>query len=126
MSINRVIISGNLARDVNIYANTQGTNIATFCVASSNPKSDATFVDCEAFACTAVNIHKYFRKGKPILIEGKLVQRKWVDKNTGERRNKMVVAVERFDFAPEFGNADNPADDFSVEQSEFENSDLEY
>ena len=41
---------------------------------------------------------KFFSKGRPILIEGRLRQDSWEDKQTGQKRTKLLVVLERFEF----------------------------
>ena len=52
----------------------------------------------DSFGRTAENIAKFFSKGRPILIEGRLRQDSWEDKQTGQKRTKLLVVLERFEF----------------------------
>jgi len=56
-----------------------------------------TFVDCECWGPRAEVIAKYFTKGKPIFIEGRLKLDTWEDKD-GQKRSKMRVMIEDFQF----------------------------
>ena len=47
---------------------------------------------------SAENIAKFFTKGSPILIEGRLRQESWTDKESGKQRSKLLVVLERFEF----------------------------
>lgn len=58
-----------------------------------------TFIDFKAFGKTADNIAKFFSKGAPIIIMGELEQERWDDKDTGEKRSKLTIIANRFDFA---------------------------
>lgn len=108
MSTNRAIIMGRLARDPDLRYTPKGTAVADFSVALNHTwKTDAgekreevTFVDVTAWGRQAEVIGQYFRKGKGILVEGRLKQDKWQDKNTGQDRSKLGVVLESFDFPP--------------------------
>lgn len=116
-SFNRVILMGNLTRDPEIRQTQTGTSICRFSIAvnRSFPAQDGTvrdetcFVDIDSFGRTAENISKYFSKGKPILVEGRLRQDSWEDKQ-GQKRTKLVVVLERFEFVG--GGRDSSAGGF--------------
>jgi len=104
--MNLVIIKGNLTRDPELKYTPGGSPVAEFAVAVSetwtdnagNKREDVCFLDCFAWGKTAEIIAKYFTKGKPILITGKLKQDNWEDKTTGQKRSKLRVQVDRFEF----------------------------
>lgn len=105
MSINKVILMGNLIRDVTLRTAGAST-VASFTIAvnrfyttkEGDKKEDVTFVDCTAFGRTADNIGRFFSKGKRILIDGVLRTDSWEDKKDGSKRSKLVVIVENFHF----------------------------
>lgn len=115
--MNRVILMGNLADDPNKIDTKTGTDLTKFDVAvnevrtlpSGEKEKKATFVECKCFGKNAVNIHKFFVKGRKILVEGKLEKEKW--EKDGSKRSKMVVIVENFDFCDKkpdnLNNSDN-------------------
>lgn len=104
-SFNRVILMGNLTRDPEMRQTQSGTSICRFSIAVNRSSSsqdgsqrdETCFVDIDSFGRTAENISKYFSKGKPILVEGRLRQDSWEDKQ-GQKRTKLVVVLERFEF----------------------------
>jgi len=103
--MNRVIVMGNLTRDPE-YKNVGSTNLCNFGIAinrKTKTGNETTFIDLEAWGKTAENIAKYFTKGKPILIEGRLKLDEWVDTTSGQKRSKLKVVAERFHFCG--GNA---------------------
>jgi len=55
-------------------------------------------VDCTAFGRTAENISKFFTKGRPIFIEGKLRFEQWEDRQSGQKRSKLKVVVDTWQF----------------------------
>lgn len=107
MSYNKVILMGNLVRDVEVRSLPGGTSVAALGIAvnrkwrdgaSGEMREEVTFVDCEAFGKTAENIARFFAKGKPIFVEGRLKLDTWKDKADGSNRSKLKVIVESFEF----------------------------
>ena len=105
---NRVILMGNITRDIELR-HTPNTNTAIAQIGlavnrkwrdtnTNEMKEEVTFVDCEAWGSTAENIAKFFGKGKPIFIEGRLRLDTWKDKTDGSNRSKVKVVVEEFRF----------------------------
>jgi single-strand DNA-binding protein len=107
-SYNKVILMGNITRDIELRHLPSSNNaIAKFGIAvnrkwrdnnTNELREEVTFVDCDAFGKTAENIAKFFSKGKPIFVEGRLKLDTWKDKTDGSDRSKMKVVVESFEF----------------------------
>lgn len=105
-SYNKCLLIGNLTRDPELRVTPKGTAICQFGLAinrqfkdeGGQTRDDTTFVDCEAWAKTGENISKFFTKGKPIFVEGRLKMDSWEDKTSGQKRSKMKVVVEQFQF----------------------------
>jgi len=106
MSFNKVIIMGNLTRDPEVRTLPSGNSVARLAVAvnrtyndkDGNRKEEVTYVDVDAFGKQAEVIGKFFTKGKPILIEGRLKLDQWEDKTTGEKKSRLGVVLEGFSF----------------------------
>lgn len=106
MSYNRVILIGNLTRDVELKATQGGQSVASFGLAinrrwkdaSGAEKDEVTFVDCTAWGKTGEAIARFFGKGRPIFVEGRLKFDQWEDKQDGSKRSKLSVVVESFQF----------------------------
>ncbi|OHE73341.1 MAG: single-stranded DNA-binding protein [Verrucomicrobia bacterium GWC2_42_7] len=104
-SFNKVIILGNLVRDPEVRVTSAGFSICKLTLATSrvfrsqdgSSKEETAFIDVEAFGRHAETISKYFVKGKPIFIEGRLRLNEW-ESNTGEKRSKLLVVLEGFEF----------------------------
>ncbi len=118
-SFNRVILAGNLTRDPELRYTPSGTAIAKIGLAISRRwynaarelQEEVTFVDVDAFGKQAQTIGQYLKKGRPILVEGRLRLDQWDDKNTGQKRSRLGVVLERFSFL-DFGQgreSDPPA-----------------
>ena len=105
-SFNKVILMGNLTRDPELRYTPKGTAIAKIGVAvnrvwtneAGEKKEEVTFVDVDIFGRTAENVGQYMRKGRPILIEGRLKLDQWDDKQTGQKKSRMGVVAETVQF----------------------------
>lgn len=105
-SFNKVILVGNLTRDPELRYTPKGTAIAKIGLAvnrtwrndAGETKEEVTFVDVDIFGRTAENVGQYMRKGKPILIEGRLRLDQWDDKQTGQKRSRLGVVAETVQF----------------------------
>jgi single-strand DNA-binding protein len=105
-SFNKVILVGNLTRDPELRYTPKGTAIAKIGIAvnrvwtseSGEKKEEVTFVDVDVFGRTAENVGQYMRKGRPILIEGRLRLDQWDDKQTGQKKSKLGVVAETVQF----------------------------
>ena len=93
-SFNKVILVGNLTRDPELRYTPKGTAIAKIGLAvnrvwtneAGEKKEEVTFVDVDAFGKTAETIGQYLKKGRPILIEGRLRYQTWEDKQSGQKK----------------------------------------
>lgn len=108
-SFNRVLLMGNLVRDPELRVTPNGLSVCRFTIACSRtikaeagPKEETTFVDVEAFGKTGEVVAKYFTKGRPIFVEGRLRLNEW-QTNTGEKRSKLLVILENFVFVGSAG-----------------------
>ena len=105
-SFNKVILVGNLTRDPELRYTPKGTAIAKIGLAvnrvwtneAGEKKEEVTFVDVDVFGRTAENVGQYMRKGRPIMIEGRLKLDQWDDKATGAKRSKLGVVAETVQF----------------------------
>jgi single-strand DNA-binding protein len=101
-SYNRVTLLGNLTRDPELKYTQSGTPIVNITLAlnrkwkdqSGEPKEEVSFIDCTAWSRTAEVIGQYTKKGHPLLVEGRLKQDVWEDKQTGQKRSKVGVVIE--------------------------------
>jgi len=105
-SFNKVILMGNLTRDPELRYTPKGTAIAKIGLAvnrvwtneAGEKKEEVTFVDVDVFGRTAENVGQYMRKGRPIMVEGRLKLDQWDDKATGAKRSKLGVVAETVQF----------------------------
>ena len=114
---------GNLTRDPEVRYTSSGTAIAKLGIAvnrywsnkDGQKQEETTFVDVDAFGKQAETIGQYLKKGRPIMIEGRLKLDQWDDKQTGQKRSKLGVTLENFQFLDSRG--EGGGGDFSNESS---------
>jgi single-strand DNA-binding protein len=106
-SFNKVILLGNLTRDPEVRYTPSGTAVASFALAvnrkykqGDETKEEVSYIDIVVFGKQAENCGQYLNKGDAALIEGRLQQRRWDDKETGQKRSKVEVAAQAVTFMP--------------------------
>ena len=105
-SLNKVMLMGNLTRDPELRVTPKGTPICQFSLAinrqfkmeSGESREEVIYVDIEAWGKQGETIAKYVTKGRPLFVEGRLRLDQWEDKNTKEKRSRMKVVLENFQF----------------------------
>lgn len=106
MPLNKVFLQGNLTRDPELKYLPKGTAVVNLSIASNRKwktesgetREDVYFGEAKAFGVMAENISKFFTKGSPILIEGRLSREEWEDKQTGAKRSATRIVVDGFQF----------------------------
>lgn len=104
MPYNRVILQGNLTRDVELKYLPSGSAVCDIGLAVNERVKrneewvdQPLFCDCTAFGRTAELANQYLSKGSPALIEGKLRMDSWQDKE-GNKRTKLKVVIDNLQF----------------------------
>lgn len=97
MAFNKVILMGRLTAEPELKQTQSGKSIVTPGVAINEGKDLTTFVDFSAFDKTAEFIAKYFHKGDPIIVEGRVTSRK-VERD-GKTRTELGIVCDRAFFA---------------------------
>jgi single-strand DNA-binding protein len=102
-SFNKVILLGNLTRDPEVRYTTGGSAVCDLTLAinhsytdkrSNERKEEVSFIDVTLWGRTAEIAGEYLAKGRPVLVEGRLHQDKWDDKETGQKRSKLKVVAD--------------------------------
>lgn len=114
-NFNRVVLLGNLTRDIELRHLPSGSAVANIGIAvnrrfrtqDGQDREETTFVDCEAYGRQAEVMSQYLAKGRPVLIEGRLRLDQWQDKDGGNR-SKLKVVIENFQFVDSRGGDDAP------------------
>lgn len=105
-NLNKVMLIGNLTRDPELRVTPKGTAICGFSLAmnrkfrdeSGAEREEVTYVDVEAWGKGGETIAKYCTRGRPLFVEGRLRLDQWEDKTTKEKRSRMKVVVDNFQF----------------------------
>lgn len=106
MSINKVLITGNLTRDPELRETPSGFQVLNFGVAVNDRKKNqstgqwedyANFVDCTMFGNRAASVARFLAKGRKVAIEGKLRWSQW-ETQDGGKRSKLEVVVDELEF----------------------------
>ena len=102
-SFNKVIIVGNVTRDIELRYLQNGAavcevglavNRSWFDKAANEKREEVTFVDVTLWGRTAGIASEYLRKGSQCLVEGRLQLDQWEDRDTGQKRSKLKVVGE--------------------------------
>lgn len=102
----KAIIAGNLVRDPEMRTTPGGAQVCSFTIAvnrtfkdgSGNQQEQVSYLDCVAWGRSAEIICQYVKKGSALLVSGRLDQRSWEDKTSGQRRSRTEIVVEDFSF----------------------------
>jgi single-strand DNA-binding protein len=105
-NLNKVLLMGNLTRDPEVRYTPKGTAIANIGLAinrrwtteTGEQKEEATFVDIEVWGRQAETANQYLKKGSPLFVEGRLRLDQWDDKESGQKRSKLKIVCEHFQF----------------------------
>lgn len=112
---NKVTLLGNLTRDPELKTIPSGQSVCSFSLAvnrqwrnSDGETQEAVdYIDCNAWGKAGEIINQYTQKGRALLVSGRLQQRSW--EQDGQKRSKIEVVVEDFNFIGEGGGSNNSA-----------------
>ena len=96
--LNHIIAMGRLTRDPELRRTNSGVAVASFTIAVDRDRApegqekETDFLDCVAWIGTAEFVEKYFKKGRMIVVSGRLQIRGWTDKDGNKRRIAEIVA----------------------------------
>lgn len=117
--INQVILMGRLTRDPEQRTTSTGKTIASFSIAVDRVGQDdsADFFDVTAWEKLGELVVQYLSKGRRVLVQGRLRQDSWEDKETGKKRSRVEVTATDVTFL------DGPSDSAKTTQpSDFDSS----
>ena len=123
-SINQVILMGRLTRDPEVRTTTSGKTITSFSIAvdRGGQEDAADFFDVTAWEKLGELVSQYLSKGRRCLVQGRLRQDSWDDKETGKKRTRIEVVASDVTFldAPGEGGSSNytPAAGGSTKKSD--------
>jgi len=112
---NKVVLVGNLTRDVEIRYSQSGSAIGNVGIATSRKfktqtgetKEEVMFIDLTFFGRTAEIANQYLRKGSKVLIDGRLVFQQWTAQD-GSKRSKHAITVENLQMLDSRADSQNP------------------
>lgn len=90
MNYAKAFLGGRLTKDVETIETSKGKTCYSFSVACNVP--EALFMDCYAYGSTGETIEKYFKKGYPIFVEGRLKEKK------NDKGKYVFMIVDNFTF----------------------------
>ncbi|RFC51904.1 MAG: single-strand DNA-binding protein [Verrucomicrobia bacterium] len=121
-SLNKVMIMGNLTRDPEVRYTPKGQAVVDIGLAvnrrykvENETREEVTFIDVTFWGRSAEIIGQYMKKGRPLYVEGRLQLDSWEDKATGQKKSRLKVIGDEFQFlggrdgAP--GGGGSPDDD---------------
>lgn len=116
MSINRVVISGNITRDPELRSTQGGMEILALGVAVNDRRKNQqtgewedvpNWIDCVMFGNRAKSVSRFLSKGSKVAIEGKLRWSQW--ERDGQKRSKIEVIVDEIEFMTSRGDGQHAA-----------------
>jgi len=124
-NLNKVMLIGNLTRDPEVRYTPKGTAVTDIGMAinrsygtdDGDRKEETTFVDITFWGRQAEVLGQYMKKGRPLYVEGRLQLDTWDDKNSGQKRSKLKVVGENFQFLGSRGDGDGEGDGGGGSQS---------
>lgn len=100
-NLNRVVLQGNLVRDVEVKYGSSGTAYGSFCIAVNGSKKvgdewkeTSAFVECKAFGRSLETCAPHMKKGTSVTVDGKIEQESWQAKD-GQKKSRLVVSCDK-------------------------------
>lgn len=104
-SLNKVMLMGNLTRDPEVRYTPKGQAVTDIALAinrryrvDNETREEVTYVDVTFWGKQAEVLGQYMKKGRPLYVEGRLRLDSWEDKQTGQKRSRLTVTGEEFQF----------------------------
>ncbi len=125
MDINRVILIGNLVRDVDLRYSKKGTAVANFTLAVNDGYGEnktVDFISVTAWGKTAENVANYCSKGSRVAVDGRIKQQNYEDKN-GNRREKVYINAQQIMF---LNTRQQAGEDYSMDSDNYRDEDMPF
>ena len=125
--LNTVALMGRFTKDIEMKQTNNGKKVISFCLAvgrnraTKDEEKKSDFVECQAWENTAEFISTYFKKGDPIIVQGRLETSQYEDKQ-GNKRKSVYVLVNNVNFCA-FKKDENDQDKGQVQTSEENDTD---
>ena len=117
MSINKVMLSGNLTRDPELRSTSGGYPVLKFGLAVNERRRNnqtgewedrPNFFDCTMFGARAEAVSRFLSKGSKVAVEGRLQWNQWQDRETGQNRSKVDIVWNEIEFMSRRGEDQQP------------------
>lgn len=123
---NKVVMVGNLTRDPELRYLPSGSAVCNTAIAtnrrfknqSGEQKEEVCFVDITLFGRTAEIANQYLKRGRKVLIEGRLKLDQWSDQN-GNKRSKHSIVVENLQMLDPKGQNSGDNNDYASQNQDF-------
>lgn len=118
MGYNKIILLGNVAKDIEIRKVGDNKSVCDIRLAVSEKRKsgdETLFMDCTCWEKTAELAAQYLAKGRQVLLEGRLRMQEWNDKESGQKRSKITMTVDKMVFVG--GKSDAPVDQQRVQDT---------
>lgn len=124
-SFNSVVLLGHLTRDPELRYTPQGAAVCDFSLAinrrftkkDGEKVEEVAFVDVSCWNRLAEIAAEFLKKGRPVLLQGHLIQDRWEEEGTGKKRSKLRVVAESLQFLGSGSKDDAPAEDVVPEEA---------
>ena len=128
MALNSVNIMGNLTRDPELKYTQSGKGVCTLSVANNRvytangeKKTEVSYFDVEVWGVVAENCAKYLKKGRGVIVEGRLKQDRW--EKDGKMQSRVRISANSIHFMPK--RADSASrEPQAAAQAEAENQEI--
>jgi single-strand DNA-binding protein len=118
--MNKAILTANLTRDPELSYSQAGKpfcRLGLACNTKFADKEETLFIDGTVFGKQAESCAQYLRKGRPVLVTGRIRRDEWDDKQTGQRKHKTGLVLEHVEFLNSRGDSNNEARTTNQERS---------
>lgn len=114
-SVNQVILLGRIVQDIEVRTTTSGKNVAQFSLAvdKAGSQEGADFFEVTAWEKLAELLGQYTHKGSKVLVQGRLQQDSWDDKDSGKKRSKVTVTANDVTFLDSKQDGNTESKDFA-------------
>lgn len=120
MQLNVLIIAGNLVDSPSaIRTTSNGKKVCDFRLAANEGRGDSkktTFIDVTCWEKTAELVTQYLKRGSGVLVQGRLEQEEWTDKDGGKRSKHKIVAT-AVQFTDPKGSGGEQQEDYSLPET---------
>lgn len=128
MALNTCVLCGRLSADPEIKTSQSGVNVGKFTLAverdkgSKNEEKITDFIPCTVFGKVAEFVEKWFKKGSPMIVVGRIESNKYTDKD-GNNRTSYGITVREVNFVPKTKSEDTES---APNYTELPNDDLPF